>query len=157
MILKTVLEEDFTDYKLPSICIGFPRCTFKCETECGKQVCHNDTLVTSPDLSISAKKIVEMYIGNVLTHAIIMAGLEPFDTFNDLYKLVSEFRNNTDDEIIIYTGYYKEEINMEVQKLQKFKNIIIKYGRYIPGHQKHFDELLGVFLASDNQYAERIS
>jgi hypothetical protein len=40
--------------------------------------------------------------------------------------------------------------------LKNFDNIIIKYGRYIPGQEKHFDETLGVYLASDNQYAERL-
>ena len=35
--------------------------------------------------------------------------------------------------------------------------IIIKYGRFIPNQQKHYDEILGVYLASDNQYAEKIS
>ena len=37
-----------------------------------------------------------------------------------------------------------------------FKNIIIKYGRYIPDQEPHYDEVLGVNLASDNQYAERL-
>jgi len=37
------------------------------------------------------------------------------------------------------------------------KNIIIKYGRFIPDKEKHYDEVLGIYLASDNQYAERIS
>ena len=36
-------------------------------------------------------------------------------------------------------------------------NIIIKYGRFIPHQEKHFDEILGVYLASDNQYGKRIS
>ena len=37
-----------------------------------------------------------------------------------------------------------------------FTNIIIKFGRYIPNQKPHYDEVLGVNLASDNQYAERI-
>ena len=41
--------------------------------------------------------------------------------------------------------------------LYDYKNIIIKYGRYIPNQTPHRDEVLGVNLASDNQYAERIS
>jgi hypothetical protein len=42
-------------------------------------------------------------------------------------------------------------------ELSACPNIIIKYGRFIPNHQPHYDEILGVKLASDNQYAERIS
>ena len=37
-----------------------------------------------------------------------------------------------------------------------YDNIIIKFGRYIPNQQSHFDIVLGVNLASDNQYAERL-
>ena len=33
--------------------------------------------------------------------------------------------------------------------------LVIKYGRYVPDQQPHFDEVLGVNLASDNQYARR--
>jgi len=40
--------------------------------------------------------------------------------------------------------------------LKDFDNIIIKYGRFIPGQEKHYDEILGVYLASNNQYAERL-
>ena len=38
-----------------------------------------------------------------------------------------------------------------------FKNIIIKFGRYIPNRNNKYDEILGVTLASDNQFAEKIS
>ena len=37
------------------------------------------------------------------------------------------------------------------------ENIIIKYGRFIPDQQPHYDEILGVNLASSNQGAEKIS
>ena len=39
---------------------------------------------------------------------------------------------------------------------KNFDNIIIKYGRFIPGQEKHYDKILGVYLASNNQYAERL-
>lgn len=41
--------------------------------------------------------------------------------------------------------------------LKKYKNIIVKFGRYIPNQKKHFDPVLGVELASDNQHAEKLS
>jgi hypothetical protein len=40
--------------------------------------------------------------------------------------------------------------------LKNFDNIIIKYGRFIPNQEQHYDETLGVNLASNNQYAERL-
>ena len=86
-----------------------------------------------------------------------MQGLEPFDSWDDLIGLVKQLRESTDDDIVIYTGYYKEEIADKVALLSKYKNIVIKYGRYIPRQEKHYDDVLGVYLASSNQYAERIS
>ena len=50
------------------------------------------------------------------------------------------------------------EIAEQIEELSCLaSNIVIKYGRYIPGQTPHYDEVLGVKLASDNQYAERIS
>ena len=67
------------------------------------------------------------------------------------------FRKETNDDIVIYTGYTEEEVADKVYLLDLFPNIIIKYGRYIPGQEPHYDEVLGVKLASDNQYAKKIS
>ena len=41
-------------------------------------------------------------------------------------------------------------------RLKELKNVIIKFGRYIPGQEKVFDEILGIYLASSNQYAKHI-
>ena len=83
--------------------------------------------------------------------------MEPFDSWDDLIGLVDRLRRSTNDDIVIYTGYYKEEIADRIALLSKYKNIVIKYGRYIPEQKEHYDEVLGVYLASENQYAERIS
>ena len=72
-------------------------------------------------------------------------------------ECIHAFREKTDDDIVVYTGYNKEEIPEHLMILKKYKNIIMKYGRYIPNKEKHFDEVLGVYLASDNQYGEKIS
>ena len=46
MIIKELRDEDFTNYKLPSMVVGFPSCTFKCEKECPgcKGMCQNSSL-----------------------------------------------------------------------------------------------------------------
>ena len=49
------------------------------------------------------------------------------------------------------------EIQEKVEKLKQFRNIIVKFGRYRPGQKPHMDEVLGVELANDEQYAKRIS
>lgn len=42
-------------------------------------------------------------------------------------------------------------------ELKSYKNIIIKFGRYVSGQKQHFDDILGVYLSSDNQYAKNIN
>ena len=83
--------------------------------------------------------------------------MEPFDQFNELFLLIKEFREKTNVDIVVYTGYNENEIQEQIEKLKQFENIIIKFGRYIPNQSPHYDKLLGIELASDNQYAKRIS
>ena len=157
MIVKNIIGEDFTNYKKPSMLIAFPTCSFKCEKECGSQVCQNSKLAKSPDIEISYDNIVYKYLKNKFTEAIVFGGLEPFDSIKDLYLLVNAFRLYTDDDIVIYTGYYPNEITEQINQLKEYPNIIIKFGRFIPNQESHIDEILGVKLASPNQYAVKIS
>lgn len=159
MIVKAIIDEDFSNYKKPSMLIGCARCSFKCDKECGKQVCQNSALATAPDVEISIDEIIKRYEDNNLTQAIVFGGLEPLDSWDELCEFIIEFRTfyQRDDKIVIYTGYNKDEVEDKIETLWHFGNIIIKFGRYIPNQQPHYDEILGVNLASDNQYAERIS
>ena len=164
MLIKGIKDEDFVNYHKPSMFIIFPQCTFKCDREAGCSICQNSSLAHEPNIEMSAEDIVTRYINNPITKAIVMGGLEPFDSLMDLSNLVGEFRKYTDDDIVIYTGYTEQEINHSTTKLAIYKyfkshhkNIIIKFGRFIPGQEGHYDEELGVKLASSNQYARRIS
>lgn len=157
MIIKQLLDEDFVNYKKPSMFISFPSCSWKCDKECGKQVCQNGALATAINIEVDTEKIINRYINNNLTKAIVIGGLEPFDTYPQLFEFIALLRLKTDDDVVIYTGYYKKEIKKFIDGLSQFKNIIIKFGRFIPDREKHFDEVLGIYLASDNQYAERVS
>ena len=153
MKIKGLISEDFVNYKKPAMTIMFPYCTFKCGTE----YCQNSPLSKAEDIEIDIINIVIRYLNNPITESVVMQGLEPFDSWYDLIGFVKQLRESCDDDIVIYTGYYKEEIADKISLLSKYKNIIIKYGRYIPDQKKHYDEVLGVYLASENQYAERIS
>ena len=158
MIVKEIRDEDFTSYKKPSMVIGFPSCTFKCERECGQKMCQNSALATAPDIVISVENIVSRYLQNPITKSIIFAGLEPMDSWNDMVNLIDEFRKYTEDEIVIYTGYRMDEICHKTYWLgNEYKNIIFKIGRFIPNLPSRYDEVLGVKLASNNQYAVRVS
>lgn len=71
--------------------------------------------------------------------------------------MVNEFRRYTNDTIVIYTGYTEEEKVDVVKAFSAFPNIIVKFGRYVPNQLSHYDAVLGINLASDNQYARKIS
>ena len=137
--------------------IAFPKCTWKCEIECGEKLCQNKELALSPDIEIAVETIIERYKANAITQALVLGGLEPFDSWQELCVLMAEFRKITNDDIVIYTGYTLEEKKGEILFLQTFfNNIIIKFGRFVPNQKPHYDEVLGIKLASDNQYAVRI-
>lgn len=157
MKLKNIIDEDFSNYKKPSMFIGFPNCTFKCDIECGLKVCQNSHLANSPTIEISYDNIIKRYLSNKLTEAIVLGGLEPFDNLKELYQLVNAFRLYTKDDIVIYTGYYHYEILEQIKQLMQYPNIIIKFGRFIPNDKSYYNDLLGVELASSNQYALKIS
>ena len=158
MVIKGLIDEDFVNYKKPSMTIEFPYCSFKCDKECGQQVCQNSALAQSPNIEIGVIQLVHRYLTNPITKAIVCQGLEPFDSFDDLFSIIHELRCNfmNNDDIVIYTGYKEEEIQNQIIQLSQFSNIIVKFGRYIPNRESKFDEILGVKLASDNQYAKFI-
>ena len=153
MKIKGLISEDLVNYKKPSMTIIFPYCTFKC----GEGYCQNSELAKAPIIELNVNNLVDRYINNPITEAVVMQGLEPFDSWNDLIEFVKQLRESTDDDIVIYTGYYKEEIIDKVEMLRKYKNIIIKYGRFLYNDKPIFDDRLGITLAASNQYAERIS
>lgn len=131
--------------------------------KCGKEICQNTTLREAPDICANTEMLVEAYVENPIANAIVFGGLDPMDTPKQAYQLVRDFRKLTEDDIVIYTGFTKEEIlsiaNLRkyYEKILQYKNIYFKFGRYIPGQEPHLDNVLGVKLASDNQYGEQVS
>jgi len=160
MRIKALIDEDFTNYKTPSMFIGMSTCNWKCCIDGGfsKDICQNSALASSKTLNIPNAVLYSRYVNNDISKAIVIGGLEPFLQFEELLSFIITFRkNNIFDDIVIYTGYNKNEINPQLLELMKFKNIIVKFGRYVPHQKPHKDLILGVCLASDNQYAEKIS
>ena len=159
MKLKGIIFEDMINYKKISMVLEFPYCNFKCDREFGCSVCQNSQLSKEPDIDIPTWEVICRYMSDFITSAVVMQGLEPFDSWEDVLEFISMLRDayNCDDDVVIYTGYNKDEVADYIRELQKFENVIIKFGRYIPGQEPHMDDVLGVNLASDNQYAERIS
>lgn len=157
MRIKGVETERFQDYKYPSMFIAFPYCSFKCEKECGMRVCQNSTLATAPIREVEVNELIDKYLSNPITQAIVCGGLEPMDSFYDLIELISALRQKEcQHDIVIYTGYRKEEITDQIKRLIPFGNIVIKFGRFVPNEPSHYDDVLGVNLANNEQYGERI-
>ena len=156
MKIKNLIDEDFVNFKVPSMFISTTKCNFKCDKECGRVVCQNSALATAPIFDIEDKKIIKRYLDNDITEAIVIGGLEPFDTWEEMYSFIWKFRQLSSDTIVIYTGYYPSEIAEQLKKLFKFKNIIIKFGRFIPNDKTRYDQVLGVTLSSSNQFAQTI-
>ena len=161
MKLVNLIEEDFTNYRKPGMFLGFPYCSGKCNPIDDLPVCQNQRLHCAKLIDISIDEIIDRYRKNRVVKCLIFGGMEPFDSFNEMLELITQFRSDqtflyNDDPIIIYTGYYPFEIKEKISKIIEVNadhDLIIKFGRYIPGHQPHYDPILGVNLASDNQYA----
>lgn len=133
--------------------LEFPYCTFKC----GKDVCQNSQLENKNIINTSVSTLVNKYINNPITESVVCQGLEPMDSFEELIEFIRAFRELTDDDVVVFTGYNEDEVVDKIYKLQKYKNIIVKFGRYVPNRKSQYDDLLGVTLMSSNQYAKQIS
>ena len=159
MKLKGIIFNDFVNYKKPCMVLEMPYCDFKCDKECGVQVCQNSALAHCNTVEYHDYNIIKTYDEDDISQAVVFQGLEPLDnrSFQELLDFIDKFRQGRDDDIVIYTGFKEEEVGSKVDILKKHKNIIIKFGRFIPEQEHHFDEVLGVELASPNQYARRIS
>lgn len=160
MKIKGLVDEDFVNFKLPCMFISIGICNWKCciEANIPVTVCQNSNLAKQKDIDTPIDEIFNRYISNPISEAIVIGGLEPMMQFEDVYNLIKYFRSKgVNDTFVIYTGYYPNEIQDKIEKLKAFKNIIYKFGRYVPNQEKHFDDKLGINLISDNQYGEVIS
>lgn len=160
MRVKGIIEEDFTNFKFPSMFINTCFCDFKCCTESGLgiEVCQNAPLAQASIKDIQDQVIYRHFRKNTITQAVVIGGMEPFTQFDEVLNLIHFFREHgCYADFVIYTGYYPDEIRDKIEDLKPLKNIVIKFGRYIPNRPSRYDDVLGVTLASDNQYAERIS
>lgn len=123
---------DCVNYKLPSMYIIMPNCSFKCDKECGRAVCQNSALAHSPSKEITIIHLIDKFDENPLSEAIVFGGLEPFDSSTNLHCFIAAFRQQHLQPIVIYTGYTEEEVKQKFNWVFLYKNIIIKFGRFIP-------------------------
>lgn len=155
----------YNDYKKTSLyfAIGLS-CDFKCMrdlvadgVDISEYDCHNSHLLKSTPIEYKDEEIYNIVDRNPFVESFVFAGLEPLDNIKNVENLIKLLRNNYDYDIVIYTGYNKDEVENQIMILKEYKNIIVKFGRFDPRIKSHKDEVLGVILSSGNQYAERIS
>lgn len=159
MRVKGIIEEDFVNYKVPSMFINTCFCDFKCCTELGLDVgvCQNSPLAQAPSKEIPDEVIYEHFVNNPITKAVVIGGMEPMLQLDEVESLIKLFRDNgNDSEFVIYTGYYPEEITEQLESLKSLGTIVIKFGRFIPDRPSRYDDVLGITLSSDNQFAKKI-
>ena len=157
MKLKEIIQEDFANYKRPSMFLGTCNCDWKCCKENAACKCQNSPFANYPVVEMDDDKLVDNYMKNQWTHAVVIGGLEPMLQFPELKQFIGKLRAKTDDDVVIYTGYYPEEVEGKIKELKQYNNIIVKFGRYKPGYEPHLDKVLGVELANPEQFAEKIS
>ena len=158
--LRDIVDECFQDYHLASMLLATTKCNWKCLVEQGlsTSLCQNMPLCDNPIREIPFESILKRYRSNPITKAIVIGGLEPLLQFDEVIGLIQYLRENgVEDDIVIYTGYNKAEVEPQIAALSQFKNIVMKFGRFVPDDIPHFDDVLKITLISSNQYAERIS
>lgn len=160
MRVKGIVAEDFVNYKVPSMFITSCFCDFKCcvESDLDIGVCQNASLIQADDKEVPDSIIYQHFTDNPISQAVVIGGMEPFLQFDEVSSLIKFFREHGDhSDFVIYTGYYPNEIAQQLDVLKSFDNIVVKFGRFIPNKPHRYDDVLGIELSSDNQYAIRIS
>ena len=133
MKVKGITDEDFVQYKKPSMFIGMPSCSFKCDKECGKPVCQNSELAAAPIIDINPVELANRFYNNPITEAIVFGGLEPFDSFDEMWEFLRVIAGlyvvcydvQQAPDIVIYTGYYPSEIYEKLKTLTQLFDFYI--------------------------------
>jgi pyruvate-formate lyase-activating enzyme len=162
ILIKGLVDEDFVQYKNPSMFIGTCFCDWKCCKDVGRPVtmCQNSPLANSKSKAVKFSTLYNRYINNPITKAIVFGGLEPMLQFESVMELIKYFRQKgCKDDFVIYTGYYEDELQEKIKFIESFVKeydgkIIVKFGRFVPNQEPRWNRILGVELASPNQYAK---
>ena len=162
ILIKGLVDEDFVQYKKPSMFIGTCFCDWKCcrDAGCPVTMCQNSPLANSKSKVVEFSTLYDRYINNPITKAIVFGGLEPMLQFESVMALIKYFRQKgCKDDFVIYTGHYEDELQEEIKFIESFVKeydgkIIVKFGRFVPDQESRWNRILGVELASPNQYAK---
>lgn len=161
MQYKNIMFDDVVNYKKTSMFIGTCFCDWKCCKEIGADIClcQNSSAYCLKIKEIDNEKLVRKYLKLGTMQALVLGGFEPFwnNSWDETLAFLKCFRSYTQDDIVIYTGYNEDEVADKIGQVKGLGNVVVKFGRYRPGQKPHRDEVLGVNLANDEQYAMRIA
>ena len=173
MRIKAIKADDYTNYRDPegwsSLFVGMGTCDWKCCIAAGIPVdtCQNSALAKAPVVELDATDLLKRYAWE--SGSVVVGGLEPFNDMESLKELARAYKNFVNylhgeeefDKLVIYTGYNPDEVITHVEEIYNIVKdkltLIVKFGRFVPGQKTHLDEVLGVELASDNQFAKKIT
>lgn len=151
--LKDAVEV-FQDYKKSAILFSTCYCNWKCCHEAGipESVCQNQKVAQQREVYLPFESVLKK-VNQSFTDAVIFGGLEPMLQADEVVQCIQYLRQHgVKKDIVVYTGYYVEEIDEETLAYLAMNDVILKCGRYIPDRKPKFDAVLGITLASDNQY-----
>jgi len=152
MRLKQIIDESFGDFKQCSMLLVADKCTFKCEG------CQNKHLMLLETQEFPDEEILERFLNNPISEAIVIGGLEPFEQLSEVVHFISKATEmKLSVPIVVYTGFDMEDYDLYWSGFEPAAKsydgpVIVKFGRYIQGSKPYFNKDLGVTLISDNQY-----
>lgn len=147
------VTEVFQDYKKPALMVCTAHCDFKCCKDAGYDVCHNMKVAKQRGVFLPFARLLNMVNKSTLTDAVLFGGLEPFLQADELVQCIEYLRaHGMTKDIVIYTGYDRSELDQKTLLRLSCSQVIVKFGRYVPNSSPVFDPILGIILASDNQY-----
>lgn len=157
MRIRGRITEDFVNYKQPGLFVPCCYCDFKCchDLDTDHSMCQNSAISEVEPMMVDNEAILDAFKESLIAKVVIFGGLEPIWQIDEIEELLALFRDNgVNAPFVIYTGYNEDEVERFVERLLPYGNIVVKYGRYIPDDDPHYDAVLGVMLASSNQYAK---
>ena len=99
-----IVDEDFVNYKIPSMFIATCQCDWKCCRDAGQDVsmCQNAVTAKQPDIVLPDDEIFRRYISNPITRAVVIGGLEPMLQADEVFELICYFRfRGCQDDFVI--------------------------------------------------------
>ena len=78
MYLKDIIDEDFVNYKLPSMFLATCYCDWKClkEKDLDVGICQNFGISKNENIDISTPDIISRYQSNPISKSIVFGGSE---------------------------------------------------------------------------------